>query len=315
MVFTPAKGTPPHTMECCSVFHWYRSLDTLGSSASVPATSGTHTPIRTFPKRDSAVVLPGCAPAAPGAGSCRLQRAPAQPARAGAAAVCGLAAVFAVHTAPRFVCLRGPSVVAVAVGMAWAQRAPWLLSAGSAVQALPCPCPCPCRGLCPRPSPSIRSPLTGCSSQKPPEQGPETLPALALSPATASPSFPHSGIAQQCHILPQSMSPYPLSQEELSWAVSPLLPWAQHPCTDTATSSQGWHCHPLTHALQRAVRAGKTSLSTQVTCRRQVDPLVPGPGGQLDVAGHNNTGTCGADPAVLRWLFWAWLLCIGLWPV
>lgn len=57
---------------------------------------------------------------------------------------------------------------------------------------------------------------------------PDTILALAVSPATGSPSFPHSGFAQRCHILPQSKSPYPLSQEELPWAVPPLLPRAQH---------------------------------------------------------------------------------------
>lgn len=83
-------------------------------------------------------------------------------------------------------------------------------------------------------------PLAGCSSHRSLNTG-TALPALAVSPATGSPSFPHSGFAQRCHILPQSMSPYPLSQEELPWAVSPLLPWAQHSRTGThtATSSPG----------------------------------------------------------------------------
>lgn len=161
----------------------------------------------------------------------------------------------------------------------------------------------PCRVPVPASFPSIRSHRslnTGTA-----------LSALAVSPATGSPSFPHSGFAQRCHILPRSMSPYPLSQEELPRAVSPPLPWAQHPGT-------GRYCHQLSRAgpatlspVPCRVQTGlgthwspRTCLSTQVTHRRQVGPLVPGPGGQLDVAGHNHTGTCGADRVVLRLLFW-----------
>lgn len=100
-------------------------------------------------------------------------------------------------TQPRglFVC-----VVAVAVGMAWAQRAPWLLSAGSAVQALPCPCPC--RGLCPRPSPSIRSPAAALRSLlnralKPSQPLPSVLPLptshfLTLELLSNATSFPRA---------------------------------------------------------------------------------------------------------------------------
>lgn len=231
----------------------------LSSCEAGTSTSGTHSPTRTSPKRDSAVVVPGPAPATPGAGSCRVQWAPVQAAPAGAAAVCGLAALFAVHTAPRFVC-GGPR------GRAW-WRWRWAWHGHrehrgcSLLAALcrPCHVPVPAGhygGAHVLPPPFARRlQLTQKLSEH--RHSPEALPALAVSPATGSPSSPCSRFVQRCHILPQSMSPYLLSQKELPWAVSPLLPWAQHPCTGThtATSSPGLALPP-SHERPAGCRQG-----------------------------------------------------------
>lgn len=255
-------------------------------------TSGTHAPTRPSPKRDSAVGVPGPAPAAPGAGSCRVQRAPAQPAGAGPR-------VFAVPppclqcTQPRFV----PGGRAVAVGTAWAQRAPWLLSAGSAGQALPCPCPCRVLRLCPCPSPSIHSHriLNSGTAPEPSQPFPSALTLAAphfptldlLSSATSFPRacphilFPRRSCHGLCH--PSCHGHSILTQAQI---LPPAL--------------QGWPCHP-----SAAPCRVQTGLGTH---EHPWPPRSPAGGRWVPrprwAAGHGRT-----QP---YWDLWGWPCCFGM---
>lgn len=166
MVPTPAKGTPPHTTvppgmaEQTAWTPWARSLP------SVPARQVPGPQEPTLPQN---VTLPwwclallqlllGWILSGPAGSST------ARPCRS-LGCLWFRRRVCSAHSPA--VCLRGaegPSMVLV--GTAWAQRAPALLSAGSAVQALPCPCPCPWQGAAAVPMSFPLHLLTCCSSHR-----------------------------------------------------------------------------------------------------------------------------------------------------
>lgn len=142
----------------------------------------------------------------------------------------------------------GPSVVAV--GTARAQRAPWLLSAGSAVQALPCPCPrvLPLHPLAQKPQHRHSSPSSCCQ----PCHWQPLISTLWICSAVPHPSPEHvpisafpGGAATGC-VTPPAMGTAPWHRQ--------ILPPAL----------QGWPCHPFTSALQGTDRAGDTLVPTNM---------------------------------------------------
>lgn len=307
MVPTPAKGTSQHTV----VPAGYQTAWTPGarSLASVPARQvpGPQEP-RLPPALPQNVILPWwrLAPLQPLLGLDPVGSSGLRSGRPVAVPPCLRCRrrVCSAHS-PRCVC-GGPR-------WRWARHGHSEHRGCSLLAALGRPGRVPVPAGCARvlPSPSAhRLQLT----QKPPEHPP----SLAVSPATVSPSFPHSGFAQRCHILPHSMSPYPFSQEELPWSASPLLPRAQHPRPGT-DALQGL---PPPHRGPAECRQGwgHSGVPTNIpvhTGHPQEAGGCPGPWPRW-AAGRGRTqprGDLWGDPAVLRWLFWAWLLCIGLWPV
>lgn len=230
-------------------------------------------------------MVPGPAPAAPGGGSCRVQRVPVQAARAGAA-------VFAVPppclqcTQPA-VCLRGPRGRA-RCRWRWARHGHRERRGCSLLAALcgPCRVPVPA-GCCGCAHVLPLRPLTALNTGtalKPSQPFPSALTLSAphfptldlLSVPTSFPrACPHIRFPRRSCVTPPAMG---------------TAPSHRHRCCHQLSRP----CHPLTNALQGADRAEDTLVPTNIlvhTGHPQEAGGSPGPWSRW-AAGRGRTLVC-----------------------